>query len=429
MALFYDSLKALISPEMARRAAKVLDEKEANVSKASSSIISSLMGVMLKNGNTPQIRNILEEAGNLDILSDIGNICEERPTQEQQRIGDSFLQNLLGDKAADFTAPIAKQDGLSKVATNRLIAIIAPVFAGYFGNKLVKDGWSLHKLLNEINNQKASFSKMIPADLVRAFGLGSVLNAANTKTTNDPAQPEKKKNNSWITWLIIIIIILLIIFLWRSCRNRTPDTAYVNTTTYMTDTVRNNQMPVTRSVPVTRGTQMTDTTMARQTTQITLANGTRITAYRNGVEQEMIDFLESDNYRNATEQQLQDKWFQFDNIAFEFGSATQLKEGSRDQLNNIVSILRAYPNSRIKIAGFADKRGTENANMRISQERAKSIENMFEQAGVGSQVVRTEGYGDEYAKHSANAPESERAEDRDIALRFVKQGTNNTSRR
>ena len=46
---------------------------------------------------------------------------------------------------------------------------------------------------------------------------------------------------------------------------------------------------------------------------------------------------------------------------------------------------------------------------------------MLDKKGVGSQIVRTEGFGDEYAKHSPQESNEKRAEDRDIALRFVKK--------
>lgn len=158
----------------------------------------------------------------------------------------------------------------------------------------------------------------------------------------------------------------------------------------------------------------------RDTSHVMLPNGVKLVAYDDGVEEKMVEYLNSDDYKKATEKELQDKWFQFDNIDFEFGSSTQLKPESQTQLNNIIAILKAYKNAKIKVAGFADKKGTEEVNMEISKERAKTIESLLEKGGVGSQVVKTEGYGDEYAKYSANDSDEKRAKDRDIALRFVK---------
>ncbi|MCC8153470.1 MAG: hypothetical protein LIP01_04200 [Tannerellaceae bacterium] len=66
------------------------------------------------------------------------------------------------------------------------------------------------------------------------------------------------------------------------------------------------------------------------------------------------------------------------------------------------------------------KKGSDEANMAISRERAKYVETLLERAGVGSQVVKTTGVGDENAEHPVTDSDYERREDRDIALRFVK---------
>jgi len=406
----YDSLRGLISQDMISKASTLLDERTSNVSDAVSSIVASLLGVILKNGDTPQIRNILEEAGNLNILSRTDGIYEEKPTQEQQRIGDDFLQHLLGDKAADFTAPIADRSGVSTVGTNRLISMIAPVVCGFLGNKLVKDVWSMPHLLNEIKKDKAYFVKYIPSALVSSFGLSSILNGnVNPNTTTTERQPEKKKSNfGWLVWLLLILLLLLIFFWWRSCRDTNTTETY-SETMVVEDTI---------SQAVPDGT-MVDSD-ERLSTVLTLPNGATMHAYKGGVEDEMIKFLQSDEYKNATADELKNKWFEFDNIDFEFGSATELKPESRAQLDNIIAILKNYKDAKIKIAAFADKKGTEKANMEISKKRAKTIESMLDKGGVGSQVVTTEGYGDEYAKHSASESDAQRSEDRDIAFRFVK---------
>lgn len=415
MSQFYDSLKRFVSTSMVSNAARVVGEKEGNISTAISSIFASLLGVMAKDGNnTQQIRNILEEAGKLNILKNLEPLCQENPSEDQRKLGDDFLQRLLGDNAADFTNPIAKYAGISKVATNRLISMLAPIFVGYFGKKVAEDGWSMQKIQNEIKNQKNSFIGLIPDDLARSFGLSKTVTSGN-----EPVKEGKK--NGWITWVVIILLLLLLLFLWRSCRNRNT-TADVRS--MVTDTVRSTRANVNdmaRTASYSDNMDRTSTTNeTRATRSLALPDGTRIQVYEDGTEEEMLEFLNSNDYKNATDKQLQEKWFEFDNIAFEFGSATQLKSGSQAQLNNIISILKNHKDVKVKIAGFADKRGTEEANMEISKERAKTIEKMLENGGVGSQVVTTEGYGDEYAKHSANAPESQRMEDRDIALRFVK---------
>lgn len=403
MANFNNSLKSLVNQQMIAKAAKTVGEKEANISTAVSTIIPSLLAVFIKRkGHSPQIENILNEAGNLDLLSDIGNLCEEKPNEDQRRIGDDFLQHLLGDKAADFTNPIAEKAGISKVTTNRLISMIAPIVVGYMGNKLVKENWTKAQLFDELEKEKSQFQTAIPQGLIKSFNLGTVI---NTVSTSNKPTPEKAKSKSWMMWIILIILLLLLFFGWRSCNKQDP--AVTTESITMTETDR---------VPI----QTVAANPSSEMTEMTLADGSVIRVHKNGIEEKLIKFIESDDYKNANNDQLKDKWFEFDGISFAFNSGTELKPESESQINNIVAILKSNPNAKIQIAGLADKKGTEAANMSVSQERAKTIESIFESKGIGSQIVKVEGLGDQFAKHSASESNAERAEDRDIALRFVK---------
>lgn len=431
MASFYESLKDLFNPEMTKKIAEVLEEKETNISKAASQIIAGLLAVTAKKGHTQKIKNIFEEAGNINLISDVG-MFDEYLTHPQQEVGDNFLQQLLGDKAEDFTTPISKSSGISEVAANRLISIIAPSFPAFFGKKMEKDNVSFQSIINDIKAQERSFEAKLPADLIKAFGLRTALNAnkphttaqatssttsnstASTKTNTPEPAPQKKNKNSWITWLFALIALLLIFFWWRSC-NSNPDNIAYTGDEYMVDStiVIAEANPTISNAPA-------EVAEILAITEIALPNGQQLEGYKDGIEEKMVNFLNSDEYKNASAKDLEGKWFEFDNIDFEFGSTTNLKEGSKPQLDNIIAILKAHKDAKVMVAAFADKKGTETANMKVSKERAQSIEKMLEKAGVGSQVVKTEGYGDTHAKYSADAPESDRQKDRDIALRFVK---------
>lgn len=428
MTSFYDSLKSLFSQGMAAKIAEVLEEKDTHINKAASQIIAGLLGVMAKKGHTPQIRNIFEEAGNINLISDVG-IFDKHLTHPQQKIGDNFLEQLLGDKAEDFTVPISRASGISEVATNRLISVIAPSFPAFFGKKMVKDGMNFQTVIDQIRSQERNYTSVIPADLIKAFGLTTALNAdkgqakpqtvintttsGTTTTTTSTPGGKKRGKNSWITWLLIVIALCFIYFWWRSCNN--PGDRIEFSSEYIAEPV--DIIPEDNSTASNAPAEGAEVTAI---TEIALPNGTQIRGYRNGVEEKMVSFLNSDEYKNATAKDLEGKWFEFDNIDFEFGSATELKEASRPQLDNIIAILKAYRNARVMVASFADKRGTETANMKISEERAETIEKMLDKGGVGAQVVKVEGYGDTQAEYSAAAPENDRAKDRDIAIRFVK---------
>ncbi len=112
---------------------------------------------------------------------------------------------------------------------------------------------------------------------------------------------------------------------------------------------------------------------------------------------------------------LKNRWFDFDNLNFKTGSA-ELTTESQKQIDNISAILKAYPAVKLKIGGYTDKVGDEAINKKLSGDRAKSVKAALAKAGVGAQITDAEGYGSAFAKHPADAPESERMTDRHVSV-------------
>ncbi len=149
-------------------------------------------------------------------------------------------------------------------------------------------------------------------------------------------------------------------------------------------------------------------------------NGVSLKGYKNGLEDRMIAFLKIDGYKKAADDSaLKDNWYDFDHVNFVFGSATQLESG-QEQLDNLVAILKAYPDAKIKIGGYTDNVGDEAVNVKLSQERADYIKKYLSDKGVGAQVIGAEGYGSKFATQPSTATDEQRAVDRKMAVRFAK---------
>lgn len=157
----------------------------------------------------------------------------------------------------------------------------------------------------------------------------------------------------------------------------------------------------------------------RKLTEVALPDGTKLQAYPNGIEDQLIKFINSDEYKNGTNDTLKDKWFNFDDLNFKFGT-TELVPESKRQLDNIVAILKAFPDVKIKIGGYTDRKGDETANKKLSDDRAKAVKAALEKAGVGAQVPEAEGYGEEFAAVAETASDEERTADRKTSVRLLK---------
>ena len=185
--------------------------------------------------------------------------------------------------------------------------------------------------------------------------------------------------------LPLILGIILIFFLYRGCNKE-----QVVQETIVTDTVQND----------------TDTTVitTKTTKEIVVNDQLKLNGYANGIEDQLIAFLNKGDYKTMTEDQLKNIWFNFDDLNFEMGTANILPE-SQAQLENIAQILATYPDVKIKIGGYTDKTGDEAVNKRISTARAEAVKKFLVDKGLGNQVVGAEGYGSEFAVHPADASE------------------------
>lgn len=157
---------------------------------------------------------------------------------------------------------------------------------------------------------------------------------------------------------------------------------------------------------------------AEESLTISLPGDVELEAHKGGIEDQLIAFVEK-GYEDISEDSLKKIWFDFDHINFNTGSAVLTPE-SQHQVDNLAAILKAYPALKLKIGGYTDKTGDESVNKKISSDRAGAVKTALEKAGVGTQVTGAEGYGSDFAKYAADAPEADRVKDRRIAVRISK---------
>lgn len=411
-----DSLKSLISPELLAKASAVLGEDNSKVTSAVTSMVPSMLGSLMNTGNTSEVRSVLEDAGKSNLLSDLTNLFSGNASEKQRSIGSRFMDAIMGGHVSDFNSLIASHSGITTGSANKLTNMIAPVIAGFLGNKLNMGEYNVSGLMNQLEREKSSIIGMIPAGFTSVLGLKSLSDIGRDHTYREEkirptaatgVAETHKGGYGWLKWLLLVLLLLLLFFWWRSCRGHRHEGM--------------EQPRIERVDTVTpRPSEAVATTERRTSTELVLPNNVKLSGYRNGMEDQMIDYLKSDKYEDATDKDLQFKWYDFDNMAFKFGSATELTESSNAQLENIAAILKYYDDVKVKIGGYADKVGDDESNMKLSEARAQTIKSMLEQKGIAANRISTEGFGEELAKYSASAPESDRIHDRQVALRFMK---------
>lgn len=146
----------------------------------------------------------------------------------------------------------------------------------------------------------------------------------------------------------------------------------------------------------------------------TLSTGVVVNGNGQGIEGQLIAFIE-----DAAKPVDKTTWFNFDRLSFASGSTDLDMEASKAQLDNIVAILAAYPNAKIKVGGYTDNDGPAAANTKISQKRAEAVVKALTDAGVAADRLEAEGYGPEHPVCEANDTPECKAQNRRIAVRVT----------
>lgn len=141
----------------------------------------------------------------------------------------------------------------------------------------------------------------------------------------------------------------------------------------------------------------------------TLPNGAVIEVAPEGVEMKVIGFIEDTG--KAVDKNL---WFEFDRLYFDFDSAN-LNQKSMAQIEAMTEVLKAYPNSAIKIGGYTDNVGDPDYNLKLSSERAGRVVKELVARTIAPDRLEWEGYGQEHPQ-ADNATEEGRAKNRRTAV-------------
>ena len=427
-------IKGQLGTSTVSQAATQLGESESGVSKAISVLLPAVVGGFANSNAKSELFSTLKDAATSGITSNLLNNGE----------GDqSLISRILslifggGDKLSALSSSVSSFAGIKTESTNSLINLVTGAASGGIGKYIADHNLDLSSFENLLSGQKGFLSALLPAGFSFAsLGLGNwfgshepeipnvvpeahqtpladinpkvpvtetpKVDVTRSGTTHEIAPDNNSGGSIWKWLLPLILLLLLAYFFWNQCNKKTENTAVA--TVDSSTTVVDSTSPKGDTVSVTR-----------ETTVVTLPSGKTLKAYKGGIEDQIVTFLKSDEYKNATEEQLKDKWFNFDNLNFEFGKAV-LTPDSKVQLDNLKAILAEFPDAKIKVGAYTDKKGDAAANLKLSGERANTVKTSLNSA----QVKEAEGYGSKFAKVPAEASDKERESDRKTAIRFIK---------
>jgi outer membrane protein OmpA-like peptidoglycan-associated protein len=117
------------------------------------------------------------------------------------------------------------------------------------------------------------------------------------------------------------------------------------------------------------------------------------------------------------------KTFVLDDVEFDFSKST-LRTASYSTLDDLVDYLKRKPNERIEIGGHTDNVGSDEKNLVLSLERAKSIVAYLIAKGISNERLVAKGYGAEEPIED-NSTEEGRQKNRRTEVKILDQDQGN----
>jgi OmpA-OmpF porin, OOP family len=388
----FTQLSSIIKPSTVADIATQLGAPAESVTRGLAMSAATAFGALAsKAGDSDTMRQVIDVASRTpdDALSSItpGQISDA--ASPLMSTGRRFLSTLFGGSQNWVTDLIGRETGLSSAATASVLTLGANALLKFLGGKVRDEGMTATSLAGFLRSEAPSLRQALPASfddaLVRHFG--SPATAARTFDTSPAAAQAARKQRSYFPWVAMAAIVAAA--LWYGLRPSGTETP---------------QIPTVRPI----GTSGTMPNLGNYVPRV-LVDGTRISVPERGVENRLLGFIQDSSRGVDTT-----TWFDFDRLLFDNGAAT-LRPESNAQLSDVAAILKAYPNTQVKIGGYTDNMGSADTNMTLSQQRADSVMAQLISMGVDSSRLTAEGYGDQHPVGD-NSTESGRAMNRRISI-------------
>jgi OOP family OmpA-OmpF porin len=391
-----DSLLASLTSVLDKRhlgeIAVSLGEPEPSIVRGmQASIAAILSSVADKAGNPSEVQQLLDHASNT--CGDVSWSMVARAVSDSNSpviaCGLRLLPSLFGSEETTIMNALSRETGLRSISTSTLMAMAAPMVMSFLSRRAREIG--IDGLCRALQQESSDLREALPPGLREMFEAGTT----GSHTVSPVVAQSVRKESSNTPWLAALGIAALVpAVIWVFNHTRRPAIGeYSSMSTGSASRVAPDLGSfVTRRLP----------------------NGVELKAPENGVESQLLAFLQ-DPRRSVSE----NARFDFDRLVFDAGS-TRLQPASQEQIDNIAAILKAYPDVRMRVEGYTDNVGSSSQNLKLSQGRADAVVSELVEQGIPPDHLAAESYGDQYAI-ADNSTEEGRARNRRVSMRVTQK--------
>ena len=368
------SLIDLLGPQTISNIAARIGESEESVSRGLEPAFASILDAMADKTNDPGVlRYMFDMIQSASVSSlttaAITNLASSGAAGSPLfDMGRRLLPILFEGNQGAVAETIERASGLSSDGAARMMSLATPVVLGFLGKRVRDERMSLSDFTRLLQRQP---------------------------TMTGPGKNPATSRRGLLPVVAVLAVVAAVLWFTQSGNDARSESNHVRASTEGATRAR-------ASV-----TGLGDFVNRR------LSDGVTLSIPENGTESKLLSLIQDSAPASGS------AWLDFDRLTFDVASAL-LRPESEEQLQNVASIMKAYPNLRLKIGGYTDNVGSHKANMRLSQNRADTVTRELASMGIGVNRLESEGYGDQHAI-ADNSTEEGRAKNRRISMRVLQK--------
>lgn len=287
--------------------------------------------------------------------------------------GSSFLSSLFGERADTLTTLIGSQSGIGGGTAKGMLSMLAPLALGVIGKHVRSEGLDARGLSTVMSEQQGMLSKLMPAGLASALGIGGLREVVPERPTATTAPTEPMhhaardtrigmpelhrraipptKKKAGLGWLVPVLGLLLVAFLgYRALKPRVENE-------------RRAERPTATAPVAVRGP-------------------TGVAAV-----DELNRFVSRSGNARAVP-----KTFNLGGLEFAQGSS-DLPAGGTQTVDRLAKVLDEHSNVAVRLEGHTSARGDASANEVLSRARAEAVRRELVKRGVSPSRIEVAGLG------------------------------------
>ena len=398
MASILDQARQAMTPEIVRSVGSFIGESPSATSKGFASamptVLAGLMDTASTTSGAERVRSMISDGGyGSGMLGNLGNmITGGSATDSLMRSGGHLLSNIFGSRTDEVSDAVARSADVPRSSATKLLALAAPIIMSILGREIGSRGLDTAGLMGLLTGERSSLMSLLPAGIGSLLGFKSAPAPAAERVRTEPPAPvsyrhvgepaTSERAAGWSWWPAIAAGLAALALLFLFTRPPAP-------------TVAVNDQTAGSASP-------------RQLASVQLPTGEKLSVRDGGFLQKFNVFLADKSDTNLP------KRFVFDDLNFETGTAT-LTAPSGVTVDQLATVLKAYPSVKVTFEGHTDSTGDSAANKQLSEQRAEAVKAKLVQAGVDNERISTAGYGQERTLAS-NDTEDGRARNRRTEL-------------